>query len=153
MITATGSATSRRAAKPIASVEARSSHCASSTVSRRGVGRDQTEHGGADDQPVGLGARPEAERRAQRVGVEGRQAVEAIERGLKQLAETSEWNVGFELNAAGREHPHRSGLLDRVLEQRSLSDSGLAADDQTCAVPQPRSGQGLVDRKELPLSS
>jgi hypothetical protein len=85
--------------------------------------------------------------------VEGRQAVKAIERGLQQLAETREWNVSFELDAVGREHSHRSGLLDRVLEQRSFPDSGLASDDETCAVPQPRSGQGLVDRKELPRSS
>jgi hypothetical protein len=85
--------------------------------------------------------------------VEGRQAVEAIERRLKQLAQAGERDVRLELHTAGCEHPHRSGMLHGVLKQSCLPDSGLAADDQACARSQPRRSQGLVDREELPRSS
>src|SRR5690242_5383143 len=85
--------------------------------------------------------------------MEWRQAVEAIEGRLKQLAQGGKRHVGLEFDAASREHPHRSGLLDRVLEEGGLPDSGLSADDKARALAQPRRGQALIDREKLTLSS
>src|SRR5581483_9603631 len=54
---------------------------------------------------------------------------------------------------SGGKHAHRIGVRDGVVEEGGLADAGLAMDDEARALPQPRRGERLVDREQLPLSS
>ena len=72
---------------------------------------------------------------------------------MKEVVQAGERYVRLELDAASREHAHRAGLLDRVVQDRGLADARLAADQQARALAQARGGESLVDRLQFYISA
>jgi hypothetical protein len=102
-----------------------------------GVG-EQAEHRQADQEPVGLRPRTHPERRPERVALRRRQPPEAAQHRPAQLMQAGKGKLHLRLDPGRPGDPKAPGALGRVTQQRCLSDSRFAAQDQHRALPGPR---------------
>ena len=121
-----------------------------------GVPADQAQHRRADREPVArlgraLEPRGERERGGQRIRLHRRDPVERAERRAQQLQQRPERDLPLRLEAGRTQHPHLVESVDGVVEQRGLSDPGLAGESEHAARSQAGRGHEPVDRLLLGL--
>src|SRR2546428_2067346 len=78
-------------------------------------------------------------------------ALELAQRGAEELHERSEWSATLDLGAFAREHK-RSGIARTVTEraeERTLSEAGLARDEQGAPMTCDRLAESSVQPREL----
>ena len=134
----TDSASSRRPTNPRTWLEAASSHWASSTRQSSGrssaVGGQQSEHGKADQEPVGRLAGREAQCDAQRVLLRVRKFVEPGEHRRAELMQRGERQLHFGLDAGDAQDSNTGGLPSAVVQEGRFADARLAAHDKRRAL-------------------
>ena len=147
---AAGSASSRRAANRSASVDAPSSHWASSTMHKQRLlirnFAEQGEYAERDVEAVVHRLGRERERGSERRRLPLRQPLDPIEYRPKQLVQTGKGQVrlGLDPDAAQDRHPGRLGF--DVFEERRLADACLAADHEDAAATVAGSQEQAVER-------
>jgi hypothetical protein len=95
-----------------------------------GIGRQQAQHGQADEEPIGRGLRRQSERHLQRMLLRDRQVGQAAQHRLAELVQRRERQLHLRFHAFDLRHPAASGLAGAVAQQRGLADPGLAPDDE-----------------------
>jgi len=109
----------------------------------------QPEHCEADDEAIRRRPGTQAERRAERVALRAGQAREAVQQGRAQLMQDGERQFHLGLNARRPHHAALRRALLHVVQQNSLADSRLTAQDQHPALTGPHLSQQPVKRRLL----
>ena len=120
---------------------------------RIGGRREQAQDRHRDEEAVlhALGRQPE--RAPQRGGLHVGQLVGDVEHRPQQLVQPGERQLGLGLDAGAGEHPHPVGARQRVLQQRRLADSRLAAQHEGAAARLPGRVEQAVDGRALAVSA
>ena len=95
----------------------------------------------------------EPESASQRLRLLSWNLIEKVEERAEELEQTGELKLGFGFDPECAGHRHPFGALDGVLEQRRLSDPGLAANDESGAAPPPGPVEQLADDTTLVSAS
>jgi CheY-like chemotaxis protein len=108
--------------------------------------RQQAESREADEKALGYASACEAECGRERVALRSREAFEPIEYRHAKLMERRIWQLHLGLDAGRSNDPKVGRLVDRVLEQGALSDSGIPVQDKHLTAARPNRGEYLVQR-------
>ena len=149
----TRSANRRRATNASVCADTRSSHCASSTMHRSGCSSAASASRLRTANPTrkrsGGGPSLQAERRAHRIALRARQALEPAEHRRAQRVEAGERELHLGLDARGPGDPAPLRGTRQVPEQRGLADPGLAAEDQHPTLARAHSGHESFEHVAL----
>jgi hypothetical protein len=111
--------------------------------------RKQAQRGQSDQEPLWYRPGAQPERRAERVPLGKGKVVDQVQRGHAQLVKRGEpqLHLGFDAHRPG--HPEPRGRGDRVLNERGLPHSRLAAQHQRSAVTVTGASEQPIQRADL----
>ena len=111
--------------------------------------RQQAQHREPDQEPIRRVPPTHAERRAKRPALRTRQQRQAIQHRRAQLLQGRERELHLPLDTGGPRDPETRRRLDRVFQQRRLTDPRLASHNQRTALPTARRLEQPVEHLAL----
>jgi hypothetical protein len=114
-----------------------------------GTRSGRAQRGQPHQEPIRRVTGTQPERHPQRRPLRGGQPAQPIQQRHAQLMQPREREVHLRLHPGRAHHPEPRGGAARVLQQRGLTDAGLAAHHQHAATPGPRPREQLLDRRTL----